>query len=132
MLGFEVYRNGEKLALAGVQESGVMSVILSWVGKGKGASVRAAAGEGPIPDLHLHVAGMDTSDPRAEDHIDWIDLEDLKVQEEIRIRLVCAEVIDAPLRRRPVEPPTQHEDGRRLMKCSFCRQNRQIEPARFL
>jgi hypothetical protein len=49
MLCFEVWKNDEKLTVAGVRESGVISFLLNWVGKGPGASALAAAADGLFP-----------------------------------------------------------------------------------
>jgi len=38
MLCFEVWRNDEKLVTAGLSETGVLSFILTWVGKETDAS----------------------------------------------------------------------------------------------
>ena len=51
MLCFEVWRNGEKLTTAGVSETGVLSVILSWVGKEPNASSIAASSAETIPEF---------------------------------------------------------------------------------
>ena len=48
MLCFEVWKNGQKLTTAGVSEAGVLSFILSWVGKERNASSIAGSSAGTI------------------------------------------------------------------------------------
>ena len=59
MLGFEIWKNGKKLAVAGLQESGAVSFMLTWVGRGAGASARAVEGV-EIDGLDLRVGGIDS------------------------------------------------------------------------
>src|SRR6266540_3286183 len=73
MLCFEVSKNGKKVAHAGLRESGVLSLILSWVGREQGASALAAATQGPIPDLDFSVAGIDSSDPASDRSVAWVE-----------------------------------------------------------
>jgi hypothetical protein len=129
MLCFEVSRNGNKLALCGLRESGVLSFILSWVGRGEGASARAAATDGPIPELNLHVGGLDTSNPAGDAQVHWVEDDDLlKLGDDITIRLVAAEVADPPTRTEPSKPASRTEDGTPVIECSFCEKVRIIEP----
>ncbi len=72
MLAFEIYKNGRKMALAGLEDSGAVSLMLTWIGKGPGASRKAAQGFA-IEGLDLRVGGIDTSDPAGEQSIEWID-----------------------------------------------------------
>jgi hypothetical protein len=86
VLCFEVWKNGKSFALAGVPESGVVSLILGWVGKGPGASARAAAADGPIPGLRLHVGGIDSSGPADDKRVEWIEGEELRIGDHIQVR----------------------------------------------
>ncbi len=54
MLAFEIWKNGKKLAVAGLEHSGAVSFMLTWVGKGAGASSRAIEGA-EIDGLDLRV-----------------------------------------------------------------------------
>jgi hypothetical protein len=71
MLCFEVWKNDKRLAVAGVRETGVVSLILSWVGKEPGASAAAATPHGAIPGLHWSVDGIDSSDPAGDKDVEW-------------------------------------------------------------
>jgi uncharacterized membrane protein len=66
MLCFDVSKNGGKLARAGLRESGVLSVILTRVGREQGASALAAATQGPVAGLDFRVGGIDSSDPAGD------------------------------------------------------------------
>jgi hypothetical protein len=128
MLCFEISKNGKRLALSGLRESGVLSLMLTWVGKGEGASAAAASAVGPIAGLDFRVGGIDSSDLTADNDVAWVEGADLRVGDDIRICLVSAESADEPTRRGPSQPAAREEGGTRLMECSFCAQMRQIEP----
>jgi hypothetical protein len=128
MLCFEVSKNGRKLALSGLRESGVLSLMLSWVGRGRGASTQAATAQGPIAGLDFRVGGIDSSDPAGDTKIDWIEGDGLEVGDDIQIRLVSAESADEPARREPSLPAARQGNGARLIECSFCGEMRQSEP----
>src|SRR4051794_29620063 len=92
MLCFEIWRNGEKLTTAGVHE-GVLSMILSWVGKGPNASSIAASSTEAIPGIRLMVGGAE-----GVTSIDWCDIDQLKVGDELRVRLISSDHLDPPIR----------------------------------
>jgi len=85
MLCFEVWKNDEKLTIAGLRESGVVSLVLTWVGKEPGASALAAAADGIIPGLRWSIGGIDSSDPAGETNVDWIEDAGLKLGDELRV-----------------------------------------------
>ncbi len=128
MLCFEVSKNGKKLALSGLRESGVLSLMLSWVGREQGASAAAASTAGPIAGLDFRVGGIDSSDPAGDVDVAWVEGADIKVGDDIRVRLLAAESADQPARCGPYQPAKRKEGGARLTECSFCGEMRQIEP----
>jgi|ERR1700692_2959407 hypothetical protein len=93
MLCFEIWRNDEKLVTAGLSELGVLSFMLTWVGKEPDASSVAAASAGTIPGLHCHVGGLS-----GMMHVDWYETEALKIGDELRVRLISSDTPDPPLR----------------------------------
>ena len=109
MLAFEVHINGKRRCLAGVADHGVVSAILSWIGR---------AGEGTLPKegVSLHVGGLDSV--RGE-HMDWLE-EHLAAGDEVRIRVVDVLKADRPIKgsRRPVENGMRHKKAyvRRMAK----------------
>jgi hypothetical protein len=93
MLCLEVWRNNERLTTAGVSETGVLSFILSWAGKEKDASAIAGSSAGTVPGMHCVVGGIDgiTS-------VDWYETQDLKIGDELCVRLISSEIPDPPFR----------------------------------
>jgi len=84
MRAFEIYVNGERLCLAGVSDASVLTAIMDYVGRDK-------------ERLHLHVGGLLIPQ---EEHVRWQD-RDLAVGDEIRIRIVESDKVDAPTKRYP-------------------------------
>jgi hypothetical protein len=121
MLGFEVSTKGRKLALAGLRDAGVLTVILTWVGREMGASSDAAAAKGPVPGLDLHVGGLDSSDPDNEAHLSWVDADGLlEVGDEVAIRIVTADSVDSPQQTVPGRRVFRADDGSPATECTFC------------
>lgn len=87
MIAFELYLNGKKVAIAGV-ERGVMSVIADW-GRLKQ--------DGDSWQSSVSIAGLDD---KTSEHLKWF-CQDLAVGDEVRVRLVEVEQIDLPVERKP-------------------------------
>jgi hypothetical protein len=120
LLGFEIWKNGEKVAVAGLQDSGAVSLMLTWVGKGAGASARATVGA-EIEGLDLRVGGIDTSDESGDQSVEWIEDTALRLGDDIRIRLVSSENVDAPMRREPTQSIMSGDGvGLKFVPCSVC------------
>ena len=85
MLAFEIWKNGKKVAVAGLRRSGAVSFMLTWVGKGEDASAKAVEGS-EIDGLALRVGGIDTSDPSGDQSIEWIEDTALRLGADIQIR----------------------------------------------
>jgi hypothetical protein len=119
VLGFEIWKNGKKVAVAGLEDSGAVSLMLTWVGKGALASSRAIEGS-DIDGLDLRVGGIDTSDPLGDHSVEWIEDAEFSVGDEIRIRLVSVADADAPMRREPTRALLASDAGYRFAPCSKC------------
>ncbi|QGM45548.1 hypothetical protein [Methylocystis heyeri] len=119
MLGFEIWKNGRKVAVAGLEDSGAVSLMLTWVGKGALASSRAVEGSG-IDGLDLRVGGIDTSDPLGDQSVEWIEDTEFRLGDEIQVRLVSVAGADAPMRREPTRALLAGEAGYRFAPCSKC------------
>jgi hypothetical protein len=119
LLGFEIWKNGKKLATAGLTEGGALSLMLTWVGKGAGASSRIADGV-EIEGLDLHVGGIDASDPSSEQSVEWIEDTALRLGDDIQIRLVSTPDVDAPIRREPTSGVVPGAAGLRFATCTIC------------
>jgi 3,4-dihydroxy-2-butanone 4-phosphate synthase len=102
VLAFEIWKNGKKLAVAGLEHSGAVSFMLTWVGKGAGASSRAIEGA-EIDGLDLRVGGIDSSESSGDQSVEWIEDTALRIGDDIQIRLVAADSADAPFRREPTK-----------------------------
>jgi hypothetical protein len=102
VLAFEIWKNGKKLAVAGLEHSGAVSFMLTWVGKGAGASSRAIEGA-EIDGLDLRVGGIDSSEASGDQSVEWIEDTALRIGDDIQIRLVAADSADAPMRREPTK-----------------------------
>ena len=93
MLCFEVYINGERRCRAGVGAAGVLSTIVSWVGKEpqsprkRGRTVRGEA--------DIHVGGLYSPEPGVNVYPRWLQ-EPLKLGDEISVRIVNADTCDQP------------------------------------
>jgi hypothetical protein len=97
MLAFEISLNGKKLCVAGIGDHGVLVAGVDWVVKGE---------EG---DLFLSVSGLVSP---ADEHVDWISQEQLKVDDEVRVRIVETTQPDEPAKRyRSKLPKSRHIGG---------------------
>lgn len=119
MLGFEIWKNGKKVAVAGLTEGGAMSLMLTWVGKGAGASSRVSDGVA-IDGLDLRVGGIDSADPASEQSVEWIEDTALQLNDELQIRIVSTDAVDAPIRREPTTGLTPSSAGMRFVPCATC------------
>lgn len=101
MIGYEVFRNGIRLCVAGVRE-GVFDASMTWVSRGAGS---------PEPwSLDLRVGGLTNGE-----HVDWL-IERLNVGDEIAIKVRETEEVDAPKDLRPQGPSRRPEDRARHVK----------------
>lgn len=83
MRGLEVYLNAEKLCIAGVSGEDALTASIEVL----------SAGE--KPGATLRVAGLEH-----EMFVVWCD-RDLRVGDEVTVRIVNTDVVDAPMRRLP-------------------------------
>lgn len=105
---FEVYRNGEKLCVAGVGEFGVLSAIVTWVVHSPEKLARWAAEgreETPQEKLDLTVDGMGGPDDTIvpHEHLRWVDC-DVTVGDEILVKVVEQPTADEPSMRKREDP----------------------------
>lgn len=119
MLGFEIWKNGRKIATTGLAGAGAMSFMLTWVGKGAGASSQVTL-SGEIEGLDLRVGGLDASDPAGEMSVEWVEDTALRMDDDIRIRIVSASAADAPIRREPTKGVIDGVSGLRFGTCPAC------------
>ncbi|HEX3820551.1 MAG TPA: hypothetical protein VHW45_09470 [Candidatus Sulfotelmatobacter sp.] len=89
MRAFEVSLNGEKLCLAGIGDDGVLTAIVNWVSGKKAA------------DMFLEVGGLLSL---VDEHVSWLNQKPLHVGDEIQVKIIEADSVDSPTRRRRRDP----------------------------
>jgi len=87
MRAFEIYVNGERLCCAGVSDASVLTAIIDYVGREK-------------ERLHLHVGGLLIPQ---DEHVRWQD-RDLTVGDDVRVKIIEIDTVDAPTKRFPRDP----------------------------
>lgn len=98
MLCIELSRNGERLATAGLQGKGVLSVIFDRV---------LSDPNGPVERRHFSLGGLDVStEPNKSLH--WVGGE-IEVGDEFVVRYVEGESADPPKHSEPSTHPTEAE-----------------------
>jgi hypothetical protein len=85
MLAYEVFLNGARLCLSGIDGDGVLNAMLSY-GKGK-----------QVDHLHLSVGGLASV---SKETLQWA-CADLRVGDELKINVIDAESVDEPTTREP-------------------------------
>ena len=107
MLAFEVFVDDERICLAGMEDWGVMSVILS--------AVRSRGGDRPRPgELDISVGGLTEDDSNGvAHHARWTRLK-LQVGSRVIVNIVESQQPDPPTRRyrsdRQVQEPAYTEE----------------------
>ena len=97
MVGYSVFRNNERLCVAGVGDFGVLSACVTWVGHRpqKLASwVADGISEQPVA-LTLQVGGLRSDDRDSRLHMSWMEA-DIRVGDEIRIQVIDVADVDPP------------------------------------
>lgn len=90
MKAFEVFVNGHFVCRAGLND-GVLTAIVHWIG-----------GADAPEDTFLSVGGLDS---QANQYVDW-SVPTIGVGTEITVRIVDAEQVDTPAKRKPAKPPS--------------------------
>ena len=108
MISFLMLRNDRRLARAAVRE-GVLSAMVGWVSDRPGRP----------SELHCSLGGLETAEPRDE-HLQWVELDDLTPGDVITIRIEEGQPSDEPARRSPGHRHRREADGHRSSQCSFC------------
>jgi hypothetical protein len=88
MKAFSVSVNGQKVATLGIGDDGVLSAIVSWVG---------SRPDREIDGFRMSLGGLDSS---VREHLRW-PAPPLGVGDEVTIRLLEVEQVDAPTERTP-------------------------------
>jgi hypothetical protein len=96
MVGYNVYRNNERLCVAGVGEFGVLTACVAWAAHSPEKLGRWAAegiAEQEPVELMLQVEGLKSNDHAPALHMRWVDAS-LRVGDEIKIRVIDASRVD--------------------------------------
>jgi hypothetical protein len=97
MIGFQVEINGEKACIAGFEQFGVLTAIVSWVGT-------RTPGKNTNPEqTTFHVGGLADRVSGTDVFVDWVK-RSLSVGDEVRIKIVDAVEFDEPIRRYSKDP----------------------------
>jgi hypothetical protein len=99
MRAFEIYINGERLCLAGVSNASVFTAIIEYVGRDE-------------EDLHLHVGGSLIPE---QEYVTWQD-RSLSVGDDVRIRILESDKVDAPTERSPTNPEQDIQAQKRYLR----------------
>lgn len=105
MVAFEVFRNDEKLCVAGVGDFGVLIACVNWLAHSpEKLEQRKAAGiwEPPPTELNVQVSGLQ-SDEATPLHKEWTEVP-LRVGDRIKIHVIDAPEVDPPARERRDKP----------------------------
>ena len=95
MVAFEVFRNDEKLCVAGIGDFGVLIACVNWVAHSpEKLEERKAAGtwEPPPTELNVQVSGLQSGETTPL-HREWIDAT-LRVGDQIKIHVIDAPQVD--------------------------------------
>ena len=126
VLCFEVWKNGKKVALAGLPDRGVLSFILTWVGRVPNASAVCAASSAPIPELSVRMGGLD-----GNKNVEWLESGEnapaLSIGDEFTVRLTASETPDTP-----IEQTFPIPDRSKYLECMFCAKERETMHRTFL
>ena len=93
MLCFDVYVNGVRRCRAGVGAAGVVTAIVSWVGKDRGSSSKRRIQSSGVADVD--VGGLHGPKRGKTAHPRWLH-QSINVGDEVLVRVVHADTPDAP------------------------------------
>jgi hypothetical protein len=111
MLAFNVYRNNERVCIAGVGDRGVLHAAVTWVAHDP-QKIPVGLND-TVPDQRLTEITLDVGGLRSTDrmHLRWAET-DLQVGDEIRIQIVEAERAD-PVIREYRDDPAKNLDAKK-------------------
>src|SRR5260370_36344 len=101
MNAFEVFLNGERLCLAGIDGNCVLSTVIDHVNKAEARD-----------ELDLYVGGL-VSD--TGEHVNWGRTQ-LNTGDEVRVRIIESDSADEPIERRPRDPAQEFERQKQYVR----------------
>lgn len=123
MLAFELHHNGKRIARAGLRK-GVLSAILSWVSRTGSVSPDQLGGTDIVPELDCRLGGLNTARPRHDEHVDWASPKEIRLGDELMIRVIRISRPDAPVRRSQSHVQKGRRRGVQVVGCSLCGKDR--------
>jgi hypothetical protein len=103
MIAFEITANGEKVCTAGVGKHGVLSAILSWVGRDAPVEAVNSGRQWPAEELKLEVGGLVGNAKDGHENLKWMS-GDLRPGDVITIRVLETDTADQPRVRKREDP----------------------------
>lgn len=101
MIAFEVYVNHVKVCRAGIaQKYGILSSILSWSKRDVSDLPEKVQSEVPSEELKLTIGGQERLGKDEWENIQWAGSQ-VKVGDELTIKIVESDEIDEPITRKP-------------------------------
>jgi hypothetical protein len=97
IIAFQVAVNGEPVCTAGIDDFGVISAIMTWVGR---RPEKSADGKSIEEELTFDVGGLDST---AAERLTWLKAE-LRVGDTVSIRVVDTDKVDGARERRKDDP----------------------------
>jgi hypothetical protein len=109
MIALSVVLNGKQLCIAGAEDLAVLSAHVTAGGK-LGTLSKDIRGE--PPDLYIHVGGLTGRTSGDDEHYRWAERTDLKIGDEITIRLLETQEVDDPCEKQ-LQDRQRHEEKHR-------------------
>jgi hypothetical protein len=117
MVGYNIFRNDERLCVAGVGDFGVLTACVTWSGRNPDRIARLAAdsvSDKPVA-LTLHVGGLRSGERDTGLHMRWVET-NLQVGDEIRIQVTDVAHVDPAIAEYRDEPASDLERKRRHVR----------------
>lgn len=108
---FHVYLNGKKLSTAGVSDTGVVGVHVTWVRR-RGEHTRAKRPDSVEEEMSLDVGGLITP---ADESVRWVERK-LKIGDEICAVIAEDAPVDRPRTRKRSNPTEDLRQQKRYVK----------------
>jgi hypothetical protein len=94
MIAFEVKKNGQLVCVAGAEDMGVLSTIISAGGK-LGNKSALARPDATTPEIHYSVGGLTRRPDSDKDvFVDWLSISPLEVGDVIEVRIIETDQAD--------------------------------------
>jgi hypothetical protein len=111
MIAFDVSLNGKRACVAGVEDFGVLSAILTWVRRHPETRRRGRTAD----ELTVEVSGLQSQHPGPGEHLKWLS-RNLRVGDRVSIRVVDTRKVDEPKTRYRDNPATVERAKRRYFE----------------